>query len=724
MATAIKKTLLPSGVALVTLDLPDSKMNLLGESVMRELNDVLDQVAGDSSVKGLVFISGKDDNFVAGADVKEIKALQNQPSIKAYEAAKMGKMILAKIEALPINTVAAINGICLGGGTELSLACKFRIATNSSKTKIGLPEIQLGFLPGWGGCIRLPRLIGIQEALKIITTGGQVDANKAWTLGLVDEIVAPAELAARAEQVALSGQVKRGKRAKSFKDSALEDTGLGRKLLASQALPLVKSKSKGFLAPFEAAKVIINSYNQTLEEAYEAESQAFGRLAVTTVSKNLVGIWAASTDSKRMPEGFAPSIKVKKVGVLGAGVMGAGIAQAAAHAGYDVVLKDIKPEFVEKGMATIKGLFDGLVEKGKYTRAEADAKMAAIKGTTDFADLSDCDLVVEAVVEIMKVKQEVLAELERVISKPFIFATNTSSLSVTTMGINARHPESVLGLHFFNPVHKMPLVEVVKTDKTSEEAAALARGFAMKLGKTVVTTSDAPGFVVNRILAPYLREAILLMQEGVPLEDIEKAMKDFGMPMGPLELLDEVGLDISEKVIHVLHEALGDRMSPPAIMEAINALKIVGRKGGKGIYVYDAAGGRRKSYIEKVGKGWRKKKIKKYVFNPDVVAAIKAPRNPKTAGEIRDRLVLAMVNEAARVMEEHIVSDPSQLDLAMIYGTGFPPFTGGLLRYADQTGLKNAAQKLTFLSQVSGANYAPANLLTEKASKGSTFYQN
>ncbi len=723
MATAVTKTLLPSGVALVTLDLPDSKMNLLGEAVMRELNDVLDQVAGDASVKGLVIISGKSDNFVAGADIKDIRALQNQPSIKAYEAAKMGKMILAKIEALPFNTVSAINGICLGGGTELSLACKFRIATNSSKTKIGLPEIQLGFLPGWGGCIRLPRLIGIQEALKIITTGGQVDAQKAYRLGLVDELVDVENLASRAEQVALNGNPKRGKRPQSFKDAALEGTGIGRKLLASQALPMVKSKSKGFLAPYEAAKVIINSYSQSLEDAYEAESQAFGRLAVTSVSHNLVGIWAAQTDSKRMPEGFALGITVKKVGVLGAGVMGAGIAQSALYAGYEVVLKDIKPEFVEKGLATIKGLFDGLVEKGKMTQSEVDAKMASLKGTCDFADLADCDLVVEAVVEIMKVKQDVLAELECVISKPFIFATNTSSLSVTTMGEKARHPENVVGLHFFNPVHKMPLVEVVKTEKTSEEAAALARAFAMKLGKTVVVTADAPGFVVNRILAPYLREAILLMQEGVPLEDIEKAMKDFGMPMGPLELLDEVGLDISEKVIHVLHDALGDRMSPPAIMEAINALKVVGRKGGKGIYVYDAPGGRRKSYVEKVGKGWRKKKVKKYVFNPDVVAAIKAPRNPKTAGEIRDRLVLAMVNEAARVMEENIVTEPSQLDLAMIFGTGFPPFTGGLLRYADQTGLQNAAQKLAFLAQVSGENYTPANLLVEKARQGGTFYQ-
>lgn len=720
---AVTKKLLPSGVVLVTLDLPDSKMNLLGESVMRELNDVLDQVAGDSSVKGLIIVSGKEDNFVAGANVNEIMALQDQPSIKAYEAAKLGKGILAKIEALPFNTVAAINGLCLGGGTELSLACKFRIATDSKKTKIGLPEIKLGFLPGWGGCIRLPRLIGIQEALKLITAGLDYEASKAYRLGIVDELVAPAELIARAEQVALTGDVKRAKRSKSFKDAALEDNSLGRKILASQALPLVKSQSRGFLAPYEAAKVILGSYNQTLDEAYEAESQAFGRLAVTTVSKNLVGVWRAQTESKRMPEGFAPSFKVRKVGVLGAGVMGAGIAQAAAYAGYDVVLKDIKPEFVEKGMATIKALFDGLVEKRKMTRQEADAKLAVIKGTTDYADLADCDLVVEAVVEIMKVKQDTLADLEKVITKPFIFATNTSSLSVTTMGEKARNPERVVGLHFFNPVHKMPLVEVVKTASTSEETAGLAQGFAMRLGKTVVTTADAPGFVVNRILAPYLRESILLMQEGVPLEDIEKAMKEFGLPMGPLELLDEVGLDIAEKVIHVLNEALGERMSAPSIMTSIEALKIVGRKGGKGIYLYDAPGGKRQSYIEKKGKGLRKKKTKKYVFNPDVVAAIKAPGNPKSAGEIRDRLVLAMVNEAARVLEEGIVTDPSQIDLAMLFGTGFPPFTGGVLRYADQIGTRVAADKLGFLAQVSGANYAPAAILSEKASKGEKFYQ-
>jgi len=727
MADSLTKSTLPNGVVVLTIDLPDEKMNLLGERLMTELNTRLDEITRDSGVKGLVIISGKADNFIAGADVKIIKALQNQPSQKAYEASKQGKQVLNRLAALPFNTVAAIHGACLGGGTELALACKFRIGSNSSKTKIGLPEVMLGFVPGWDGTIRLPKLIGIQEGLKIITAGGVVDARKAWKLGLFDEIVDREKLADRAQEVATTGNVNRFSKplTKQVELFALEGNPLGRAVLKSQALPMVKRKSKGYVAPLEAAKAVFNGFEMPMDEASDQESQAFAKLAVTSISKNLVGIFFAQSESKKLPDGaesgVESGIKVEKVGVLGAGVMGAGIAQAAAYSGYQVVLKDIKQEFVDKGMGTIKGLFDSLVEKKKMDSAEAAKLVAAIKPTIDYADMADCDLVIEAVLEVMSVKQGSLAELEKVITKPFIFASNTSSLSVTEIGSVSKNPAGIVGLHFFNPVHKMPLVEVVRTNKTSDETASAAQSFALKLGKTTVTTSDAAGFVVNRILAPYLREAILLMEQGVPMDDVEKAMKNFGMPMGPYELLDEVGLDISEKVIHVIHDALGDRMAAPAIMKNIEELKITGRKGGKGIYLY-GADGRRQFVEEKKGKGLFPQKVKKYTFNPDVLAAIKAPRKPKTEGEIQDRLVLVMVNEAVRVLEENIVAEPSQLDLAMVYGTGFPPFRGGVIRYADQLGLQVVLQKLEFLSSLCGENYRPAPLLVAKAGKGENFY--
>ena len=692
------------GVGIITIDLPDSKVNTLGSTSMAELLNVLQQVTQDGSIKGLVIISGKSDNFVAGADIGEIQDLQSQAAIKSYEGSKLGKEVFARLEQLSFRTVAAINGTCLGGGTELTLCCKYRIATNNTKTKIGLPETQLGFIPGWGGTIRLPRLIGIQKALDMIAGGGDVKAEKAWRLGLVDEVVDPDKLLERAEEIALGAEPKRATQSFDFQKFLLEDNPIGRKILSDGAMKVINKKTKGkYPAPVEAAKVIFKSYTQTMDQAFESESQAFGKLATTPVSKNLVGLFYAQTESKKTPEGIAPDIKVETVGVVGAGVMGAEIAEAAAFNGYTVYLKDIDQQALDKGMGTAKGLVDGLVSKKRLTAEEGAAIMARIKPTLSYAEMAECDLVIEAVVEIMKVKQSVLKELEDTITKPFVFASNTSSLSVSEMAAVAKHPQNVVGIHFFNPVHKMLLVEIVKAKTTSNETVAAAQLFAMKLGKTTVVTGDAPGFVVNRILAPYLREAIILLQEGVSPEEIDKAMTTFGMPMGPLALMDEVGLDIGEKVIHVLYAALGERMSPPAILSVVAEKKLLGKKGHKGLYLYD-------------------ENDRRDGFNPEIVEAVKVPANPKLRGEIQDRLALIMVNEAARCIEEGVISAPSQLDLAMVFGTGFAPFTGGVLRFADQTGLPIVLQKLQYLSEVAGESYKPCKLLVDKAQRGENFY--
>jgi 3-hydroxyacyl-CoA dehydrogenase/enoyl-CoA hydratase/3-hydroxybutyryl-CoA epimerase len=450
--------------------------------------------------------------------------------------------------------------------------------------------------------------------------------------------------------------------------------------------------------------VVLKGLKLPEEKAFKLESTTFAKLAVTDVSRNLVGIFFAQNESKKMPADVKSLPKVKTVGVLGAGVMGAGIAQAAAKAGYKVVVKDVGQKFLDKGKATIEGLFDGLVSKGRLSSDESKRIVGEMKMTTKYDDMQGCDLVIEAVLEDLKIKQDALAELAKSIGNEFIFATNTSSLSVDKIAEGYVKPENVVGLHFFNPVNKMPLVEVIQGKRTSKEAVSQAMSVALKLEKTTVIAADSPGFIVNRILAPYLREAALLAEEGVAIEDIDKAMKAFGMPLGPLALLDEIGLDVAAKVIHVMREALGDRMNEPKLMGDIAALKILGKKGGKGIYLYNEKG-------------------RPDGVNPDVAACIKAPPQKKMAGEIQDRLVLLMLNEAARCLEENVVSQAAQLDLAMIFGTGYPPFQGGILRYADSIGIRIVYDKLDYISRAVNAYYAPCALLAAMAEKRETFYR-
>jgi 3-hydroxyacyl-CoA dehydrogenase/enoyl-CoA hydratase/3-hydroxybutyryl-CoA epimerase len=708
---AVQVKILDSGVALLLLDLEGTKVNVLGTQAMTELNQAIDQLSANPEVKGLVIASGKSDNFVAGADIAEIKAIQRQEPAKAYEASKLGKEVFGKIEALPFNTVAAINGTCLGGGTELALACRIRLATNSPKTKIGLPEVQLGVIPGWGGCVRLPELIGRQAALDLIASGKTVDARRAWKLGLVDEIVEPSNLEARAIEVAAGGSVKRFKaplKARLMK-GLLEGNPIGRKVLSNIALKTVKAQTRGkYPAPVEAVKLVLKGATMRRDKAFEAESRAFARMAVSDVSRNLVGIFFAQQDSKKAPAGVKPALPIKTVGVLGAGIMGSGIAQAAAYAGYNVVLFDINPDALKSGLQKIEDLFAKLVEKRKLTREEADARVKAVKTTTSYEDFAECELVIEAIVEKMEAKRAAITALDKVIKHDYhyVFASNTSSLVVSEMAEAARKPSHVVGMHFFNPVHQMPLVELVRSRHaggTAEEVLAVAREFCGKLGKTTVTVGDSPGFVVNRVLAPYLTESIKLMEQGVPLEDIEKAMTSFGMPMGPFELLDHVGLDICGHVTRALAAQIGPRLAAPPIMAKLEALKLLGKKGGRGFYLYDDG--------------------KKAGFNPDVLATVTAPRMPKTRGEIQDRLVLTMVNEAILCLQEGVIEDPAQLDLAMIMGTGFPPYLGGLLRYADSVGTRVVLQKLEWLSKVSGENYRPADLLVATAAAGKPFRQ-
>ncbi len=719
MKKAISFELQSNNIAVITIDLPDSKVNLLSRDTMLELDQCIEE-AKSKNAKGIIILSGKEDNFGAGADVQQIRALQNEPPVHCYEASKMGKEVFAKLASF--NSLACVHGTCLGGFTELALACKYRIASPDKKTQIGVPEIQLGFVPGWGATVRLPKLIGAEQAFKLISTGKNVDAKKAYKLGVVDQLVEKDNFLAEANAILSGKEPKRASVAidKSLRRFFIDKTPIGQALFAKMAKGAVYAATKGkYPAPPEALKVVLKAIStpeDELDSVFEKESQAFAKLATTPVSSNLVNIFFAQTESKKTNFDTKNSEKPKVIGVLGAGVMGAGIAQAAAYKGFEVYLKDIDQAALDKGVQTVKGLFDNLVEKGRMSESEAKEKFALLKGTLNYSDMSNCDIVIEAVLEKLSVKEAVRAELEKVITKPFIFASNTSSLSISEMAKGSRHQDKVVGVHFFNPVHKMPLVEIVRGDKTSSETEALAQEFAMKLGKTTVITGDAPGFVVNRILAPYMREAIVMAQDGVPMADIEKAALIFGMPMGPFALLDEVGLDIASHVIKTLHQGLGERMAPPAVMNEIDNLKLLGRKGKKGIYLYNEKGDRQ--FV-------KEKKKKRYLFNPDVEAimAKHSKSLKKTTGEIQDRLFLAMAAEAARCLEEKVVAAPSQLDLAMIFGIGFPPFVGGICRYMDAMGVGLAYQKLSYLAQVAGPNYEPCKLLEEMAMQRKSFYQ-
>lgn len=761
--SAVELSVLNNGCAVIKFDLAGSKVNKLSSSVLAEFEAALDTLAGmSSSVRGLVICSGKSDIFIAGADLDEVSAIQKMSPTVAYDATQRGKAVFAKLAALPFPSVAAVHGACLGGGTELALACTHRIATDSPKTKFGLPEVGLGFIPGWGGTVRLPKLIGAQAALEMILQPlKNWDSAKSWRSGLVSELVPVEKLMERSIAVALGARPKKARQPLKTRAmrAALENIWLGvlvlglagalaggllgglaggllglfgsgflagattgacwlsgiatllaaaygyfmkpgREMLRKGATAQVLKETKGnYPAPLAAIKVVMAALAGPEKRAFELESRVFGELSTGEVSQNLVRLFHLTQASKKIAAELP-----KKVGVLGCGVMGAGIVQIAAFSGFKVVARDPYPGAIERGQATVKGLFDKLVEKKMLTREEADRLFANITFVKDdFAPLADCDLVIEAVIEDVAAKQAAYLELEKVLAPTAIIATNTSSLSVSKLGSCLADPSRFGGLHFFNPVHAMKFVEVIRGEKTSENVANVLQLFAGKLGKVTRPFKDSAGFAVNRILAPYMYEAMRLFEEGVPGEDIEKAMTKFGMPMGPLTLMDEVGLDICANVVKVMNGALGARVAPTKLLAFVKESKLLGKKGGKGIYLYDEKG-------------------KPTGFNPDVLAQLSKTPVKKKIEEIQERMVLAMVNEAVLCMAEGIAADADDLNLAMILATGWSPFRGGPLRYADSLGNRALLQKLELMHAATGDdNYKPAHLLFEMAASGKSF---
>ncbi len=700
------------GVACLTFDDPAARHNILSTSLMATLDARLAEIeerARDGAVHALVVRSGKSGSFIAGADIREIAGITDPA--RGAAGAREGQRIFARLAALPLPTIAAIGGTCLGGGTELALACDRRIAADDDATRIALPEVRLGIIPGFGGTTRLPRLVGVRAAAELIVTGRAVSARRAERIGLVDERVPPSILDARAGEIALALAEARGGGERAAKPDGglarrVENSAVGRKAILWAARKRVMKETGGhYPAPLAALDTIDRTLALPIEEALGVEAEAVGRLVVGDVCKNLIHVFFLMEGAKKAAPS-APPAPVERVAVLGAGVMGGAIAQLLAYEGVPVRLKDIRADALSAGLAHARALFDRAVERRKLDRTRARQAMSLISPGLDYAGFATADLVVEAVVERLDVKKTVLRETEEATPPGCVLTSNTSSLPITSIQDALSRPERFCGMHFFNPVHRMPLVEVIRGERSSDEALATAFALALRLGKTPLLVDDGPGFLVNRLLAPYLNEAGWLLADGAGIDQVDRTLREFGMPMGPFRLLDEVGLDISRHAGETLHEAFGERMRPAPPLAALGGTDRLGRKNGRGFYTYEEG---------------REKGVDDAVY-AELAPTVPAARRPIPPGAIRDRTVLAMVNEAARVLEERIVAGPGDVDLGMITGTGFPPFRGGLLRWADSLGLAEVVARLDALAGDVGPRFEPAPLLRERALAGLGFY--
>ena len=701
------------GIAHLVMDHAARKVNVLDAEAIADLERALGELEKTEGLAGVVLVSGKSGSFIAGADVAAIGALTDREQVLGLIRRAHGAF--SRLAALPCPTVAAIDGVCLGGGAELTLACDSRIASEEPRTQIGFPEVLLGIFPGLGGSQRLPRLIGLSAALDLILTGRALDAKRAERVGLIARAVPAAWLIERAHEhlgtlaARPAGRRRDAYRARGLGARFVDGTPFGQALAFNRARAMTRARTGGhYPAPLAALDVLEHTSRLPLEAGLAIEAARVSDLVVGPVCKNLVRIFELSERAKKDPVVADAAVKgtpVRSLMLVGAGVMGGGIAELASRFGVEVRMRDLKPEALTRALQTARALIDERSKRrrgGAEAAREASAQMARIQPTLDLAGAGRAQFAMEAVVEDLDVKRRVFAELEVRLGDGGVLATNTSSLSVDALAQGLAHPERLCGFHFFNPVHRMPLVEIVRGARTSDHALVTAVALARRLGKTPVVVADSPGFVVNRILMPYLSEAMVLLGEGYRLADIDAAMRRFGMPMGPFEVLDEVGLDVARKVAGVLGQAFPDRMPGLAPLDKLVAAGRLGRKSGLGFYRH------------------RGRKRRTDPTLRELLGLTRARRAPSAAA-LAERMVLAMINEAARCLEEKVVADAGMLDVAMIFGAGFPPFRGGPLRHADTLGLAKVEARLTALRAEKGERFAPAALLSRLAAAGDTF---
>ena len=692
------------GVAVVTFDTPGSGVNTLSPAVIDEFEAEVSPLLDDPGVRAAVIASGKADTFIAGADLKALDRMLTEADAEAMS--RRGNVLLSRIAASRKPVVAAINGAALGGGLEVALACHYLLASDDPATVLALPEVMLGLLPAGGGTQRLPRRIGLAAALPLLLTGQRLRARKAYRLGVVDALTTPggiAETAARAALRLADGTLAR----KPLPLAARVTLALpARAFILRAARRQVAARTRGlYPAPPAILECVETGLAHGVARGLDCESRHFGVLVASRQGKCLVGLFHAMNELKKAPAGSDPR-PVRRLAVLGAGFMGSGVASVSLGL-CPGVLRDVADPALTARRGPVAGGLDKQVRSGSLTRTQRDPRLSHLYPTTDLAAVAGSDLVVEAVFEDLELKRRVLAEVEAVVPPETVFATNTSALSIAAVAAGAAHPERVLGMHYFSPVPKMPLLELVVAERTAPWAVATARALAVAQGKTVITVKDGPGFYTTRILAAYLNEAMLLLEEGAAIEAIDTALKDFGFPVGPVALIDEVGIDVAAHVAEDLGARFAARgMAASPLLPRLLAAGFKGRKNRRGFYVYPPPG----------------KKSRKRP-NPDVYAALSlGARRTTPKHEITDRMALMMVNEAVRCLEEQVIASPRDGDVGAILGLGFPPFRGGPFHYADATGAATVVVRLEELAERLGARFAPALLLLAKAKTGGKFF--
>lgn len=697
-------------VGVISMDVVGEKVNTLKAEFTTQFQDILKRVQQHSGVKGLIITSAKPDNFIAGADISMIAGCKTKEEASAV--AKAGQDIFRQLENYPLPVVAAIHGVCLGGGLELALACHGRICSDSYKTRLGLPEVQLGLLPGSGGTQRLPRLIGVTAALDMILTGRQVNAKKAFKLGLVDDVVAEDILLDVAAKWVLSG--KKEPKKQPLIERFWANTTLGRNILFSQAKKRILAKTKGhYPAPEQILHVVERGLESDMETGLQEEANAFGELAMTPVSAALRSLFFASTALKKETGSSEKSDKLRHVGILGGGLMGGGIAMVTATKGHlPARIKDISDKGIAQALNYSWKALSAKVKKKRLSARERQQQMNLLSTTLDYSGFHQTDIVVEAVFEDLALKQKMVADIERIGQGKIVFASNTSSLPIHSIAEKAQYPEKIVGLHYFSPVEKMPLVEVIPHAKTDAKTIATAVELAKKQGKIAIVVGDQAGFYVNRILSIYMSEAAICLAEGEPIEYIDKSLVQFGFPVGPIQLVDEVGIDIGMKIIQTLVNAFGDRFAAPASISAIINDDRKGRKNGRGFYLYNQ---------HALPFSFRKQKKQ---ADPEIYRLLNVqPKAKLSAHEITERCLLLMLNEAARCLADKIIKQPRDGDIGAVFGIGFPPFFGGPFRYMDSVGSAKLVEKLNQLADKYGEKFRPCELLIEMAAKNTRFYE-
>lgn len=686
-----------NNIATLTFDMENSNANTLGSEVLEEFDAKLDELKQQSGIQALLIQSAKPSIFIAGANIKEIEPMNDEKVIFDY-LMKVNDIFL-KLERLKFPSIAYINGSCMGGGLELALACSYRIATSESATKIAFPEVKLGFFPGFGGTQRLPKLIGLIPSLDLILTGKTIDAKKAYRLGLVNEFFAQGQSEDRVNAFIQKAIKKKVKNKKRF--NIMEYFKITQEYVYNKALEnLEKKVHPKYFGPYRALDVIRQTYKSRHHIGIKVEAQAFSEVAVTKESKHLINLFFTQQALKKEYKTEHELPAIEQTAVVGSGVMGKGIIWLLSKYAKGVRIKLRRLDQTQEILQGVSKLYDYFVKTHKMTKKQVDFKLNRLSYTQEYKGFKLIDFALEAIIEDKEEKVKTYKELEKELNAQAILATNTSSISIESLASDVKNKKNFLGVHFFNPVNKMPLVEVIPNSKTSQESIERVFAFLKECGKTPVLVHDCAGFLVNRVLLPFINEAGFMLQEGNGIEKIDKTLKEFGLPMGAFELADTVGIDVGYKVATILEESYGSRMKVCELLSDVYNKKLLGKKTGIGFYIHTKESMRVNHTLENAQKSI------KVVTSSDMI----------------DRAILIMVNEASRCLEESIIENVAYLDYAMIAGTGFPAFRGGLLKYADELGIDYIVSKLLEFEKRHGERFKPSQLLLDLQKNKKTFY--